>query len=236
MKAKHIFWLILIGVIAFSCKDESVDDVSSPGYNYFPLDTASFVIYEVDTIFHDQPLANVPGIHDSTHYFVKEVIDSEFQDAQDESSFRIVRYKRNDSTEAWVLSDVWYAKRTALNAQRVEENSRYVKLGFPISQFSNWDGNALNQQDEWRCEYDSLYRALDFGDLTFSKTVTVAQRDYLTAVNDEYAYEIYAEDVGLIFRHHKVLYTRPSYLNYRDAESIISGYEYKWKIIDYGIE
>lgn len=237
MRFKFIIGLMAIGFLAASCSDDTNDDFNpDPGYAYFPIETGTFVIYKADSIYHDQPLPNVPGIHDTTHYFIKEVIDSVFTDAAEEESQRILRYKRNDESEAWVLADAWFSKRTASNAQRVEENRRYVKLGFPISPFSEWNGNALNDLDEWRYKYDSLYMARTIGDISFPKTITVSERKFLTEVNDEFAYEIYAENVGLIFRHHKVLFTRPSYLNNRVAANIISGYEYKWEIVDYGME
>ena len=237
MRFKYVFGLLAIVFLAASCSDDNIDDIpANPGYAYFPIETGTFVIFKADSIYHDQPLSNVQGIHDTTHYFIKELIDSVFTDAAEEESQRVLRFKRNDETQPWVLSDAWFSKRTASNAQRVEENRRYVKLGFPISLFSNWNGNALNDLDEWRCEYDSLYTAKTIGDLSFPKTVTVLERNFLTEVNDEFAYEIYAENVGLVFRHHKVLFTRPSYLNNRVAQNIISGYEYKWEIVDYGIE
>ncbi|NEN23219.1 hypothetical protein G3O08_06865 [Cryomorpha ignava] len=237
MTLKYIFGILIIGFLVASCTDDTTEDISAnPGYTYFPIEIGTYVVYKADSIYHDQPLANVQGIHDTAHFFVKELIDSVFTDASEEESQRVLRYKRNTDADPWVLSDAWYAKRTASNAQRVEENRRYVKLGFPISPFSNWNGNALNDLDEWRYEYDSLYMARTVGDLAFPKTITVTERNFLTEVNDEFAYEIYAEDVGLIFRHHKVLFTRPSYLNNRVAQNIISGYEYKWEIVDYGME
>lgn len=237
MTLKYVLGFLAICFLMASCVDDTAEELpSDPGYAYFPIQTGTFVIYKADSIQHDQPLANVPGIHDTIHYFIKELIDSVFTDAADEQSQRVLRFKRNLETDPWVLSDSWYMKRTSSNAQRIEENRRYVKLGFPISSFSNWNGNALNDLDEWRYEYDSLYMERTIGDLGFPKTITVNERNYLTEVNDEFAYEIYAENVGLIFRHYKVLFTRPSYLNNRVAQNIISGYEYKWTILDYGNE
>lgn len=237
MTLKYVLGLLVLALLIASCSDKPTEEIpADPGYSYFPIEMGTYVVYKADSIFHDQPLSSVPGIHDTAHYFIKELIDSVFIDAAEEESQRILRYKRNAETEPWVYTDAWYMKRTASNAQRIEENRRYVKLGFPISLFSNWNGNALNDLDEWRYEYDSLYTARTMGDLSFPKTITVKERNFLTEVNDEFAYEIYAENVGLIFRHHKVLFTRPSYLNNRVANNIISGYEYKWEIVEYGVE
>lgn len=236
MKLKQVFGFLFLTMVASSCSEDSETTTTSPGYDYFPLETGMYTTYEVDSIFHDQPLAGVPGIHDTAHYFLKEVVDSTFLDAEGETGYRIVRYKRDSTNQEWILTDIWSAKLSPNNAERIEENLRYVKLAFPISRFSNWDGNALNNLDEWRFSYDSLYIPRQYGDLNFQETVTVDERFFLTEVNDEFAYEVYAKDVGLIFRHHKVLFTRPSYLNNRVAQNIISGYEYKWEVIAYGME
>lgn len=233
---RKFYALLFFCALLAACTQEDNSTQPDPGYKYFPLKTGAYVVYKVDSIFHDQPEANIPGIHDTTHYFVKEVIDSTYLDAQDENSYRVVRYKRATENDEWVLTDIWAAKRNANNAERVEENRRYVKMAFPIFSFSEWDSNALNDLDEWRTGYDSLYQEKIYGDLAFAKTVTVLERDFLTEVNDEYAYEVYAENVGLIFRHFKELFTRPSYLNNRSAANIISGNEYMWTIVDYGEE
>lgn len=235
MNFYRVIWLLL-ALALLSCQES--DEVVPPqlGYEFFPLQTGSYIIYQADTIFHDHPVADIPGIHDTLSYFIKEVIDEEFNDAEEKPSMRIVRYKRQNPEDDWELKNIWYARITSSNAQRVEENRRYVKLGFPISENATWDGNALNDLKEWRCTYDKLYQSKTIDNLYFDQTVTVNLHNYLTEVNDEFAQEIYAKNIGLIFRHHKVLFTRPSYLNNRIAKNIISGYEYRWQIVEYGME
>lgn len=236
MNFYRFIWL-LFGLALISCAGNN-DEIIPPqlGHEFFPLKTGAYVIYKADSIHHDQPVADIPGIHDTLSYYIKEVIDEEFNDAEEKPSMRIVRYKRQNPDDEWQLKNIWYARINNLNAQRVEENKRYIKMGFPISTRATWDGNALNDLKEWRCTYDSLYQSKKMGDLHFNQTVTVNMHKYLTEVNDEFAKEIYAKDVGLIFRHHKVLFTRPSYLNNRSAKNIISGYEYTWQIVEYGME
>lgn len=232
---QYWFFFVLILLVSACAEKEDVAD-PDPGYAYFPIDTGRYVIYRVDSIYHDQPEADIPGVHDTTHYFLKEIIDSEFPDAQDEKSQRIVRYKKATEDAEWTLTDIWASKRNANNAERVEENQRFVKMAFPISDFSTWDGNALNNLDEWRYAYMDLYTEYQVEELIFPETVTVMERDFLTEVDDQYAFSVYARDVGLIYRQYKNLYTRPSYLNNRVAENIISGNEYTWEIIEHGYE
>jgi hypothetical protein len=235
MKQTAVFLLFLVFVL-FGCSENEEPTNPDLGYDYFPLSIGSYIIYEVDSIYHDQPEAAVPGVHDTTSYFIKEVQDSFILDAQDEESVRIERYKKDSLEGEWEIQDVWMAKRSSNNAERVEENRRFVKLGFPVSRTSSWDGNALNDLDEWTHTYDSIGSSRELNTLIFENTLRVNQRDFLTEVNDEFAFEIYAREVGLIHRYHKELFTRPNYLNNRVAENIISGNEYSWKVIEYGME
>lgn len=233
---KQILFFTFIVLVFARCGDDAEVYDTDLGYQYFPSEIGRFVIYKADSIFHDQPVQGVPGIHDTISYYIKEVLDSEFLDAQEEQSIRITRFKKDSLHQEWSLVDVWFSRRNVRNAEKVEENRRFIKLGFPISKFARWDGNALNDLDEWEYVYDSLGLDRTYGELSFFNTITVFQRNYLTEVNDEFAYEVYAPEVGLIYRKHKELYTRPSYLNYPIAENIIRGNEYNWEVIEYGVE
>ena len=228
---------VLSLVVLNSCSDDEAGlNQTNLGYDYFPVQLGHYVIYRADSIYHDQPVQSVPGIHDTAHYFIKEVLESEFLDAQDETSIRITRFKKDSLHHKWNLVDIWFARRNVRNAEKVEENRRFIKLGFPISNFARWDGNAKNELDDWEYEYDSLDVNRVINELPFDNTLTVVQRNFITEVNDEFAYEIYAPEVGLIYRKHKELYTRPSYLNFPVAQNIIRGNEFTWEIIEYGME
>ncbi len=104
MRKLYTFLFLCVGLAA--CTSNQDDTQPDPGYNYFPLKTGAYIVYKVDSIYHDQPEASIPGIHDTTHYFVKEVIDSVYLDAQNENSYRIVRYKRPAENDDWILTDV----------------------------------------------------------------------------------------------------------------------------------
>jgi hypothetical protein len=226
-----------MALIWFGCSEENGDDPElNLGYDYFPVEVGTYVEYRADSIWHDQPDPNIEGIHDTTSYFIREVIESELEDAAGEPAVRVERYKRNSTDEAWMLTDVWMAKRTAENAERVEENLRYIKLAFPIRSTASWDVNALNFRDTWQASYDSIGVPRELEDLLFPTTVRVLQRDFRNLIDDEFAYEIYAENVGLIKRYERDLTTQINYVNDPVASNIRLGYEFNWEIIDYGLE
>lgn len=229
---KKLLPFFLLALVVASCsKDDGPDPIIDLGYNYFPVEIGRYVEYQVDSIAYDSE-----GDHDTSRYYVREIIDSEILDAQDEPSLRIVRFKKDSLNHAWEHADVWSAKRTPSNAQRIEEDKRFVRLVFPVSPSATWDGNALNSEDAWDYHYSNIGQAASYDDLSFSKTIRVDQRDYKNLIEDEYAYEIYADEVGLIEKYYRVLETNTNYINYPIGENIKGGVEYHFKIVDYGKE
>lgn len=228
--------LCVLGLGSCVHEDDDQNLNLDPGYAYFPIDIGHYVIYKADSIWHDNPTEDAPGVHDTSAYLIKELIESEFQDASGNMSLRLERFKRNSEDEPWNLVDVWFQSRNSLNAQKVEENVRFVKMGFPISSTSSWDGNALNIRDRWTYRYDSLYVDRTYNDADYPRTVRVLQRNNKNFVEDQLAYEIYAPEVGLVYRYHRDLTTRLNYTNAPTAENIRFGIEFRWEILEYGQE
>jgi len=234
---RTILYLICAFFAFSACSEGSSDEPTlNLGYDYFPIKIGTFVEYRADSIWHDQPDPNIDGIHDTASYYIREEIESEILDAQEERSLRIVRYKRNSLNEDWDLTDVWFAKRTAQNAEKVEENNRYIKLAFPLRASATWNVNALNSKDEWTAFYDSLFVEREIETFLFPRTIKVMQRENKNLIDDELAFEIYAEGVGLIKRYERDLTTQLNFVNEPVAENIRLGHEFKWEIIDYGVE
>jgi hypothetical protein len=206
------------------------------GYAYFPTVVGHYVVYQADSIWHDNPTEDSPGVHDTSQYFIKELIEADFTDASGNTSQRLERYKRNSAAEDWELVDVWFISRNNLNAQKVEENQRYIKMGFPIGSASTWDGNALNILDTWTYGYDSLYVDRTYNDALYPRTVKVMQRENVNFVESQLAFEIYAPEVGLVHRYFRDLTTRLNYNSNPVAANIRLGVEFNWKIIEYGME
>jgi len=234
---RKIFYIVFATFLFLSCNEDKKDEPTlNLGYDYFPVRPGTFIEYRADSIWHDQPDPNIEGIHDTTSYFIREEIESEILDAQDEPSLRIVRYKKSNPLDEWNLTDVWFAKRTAQNAEKVEENVRYIKLAFPIRESAMWNLNALNAKEEWQVFYDSLFVEREMEGFVFPRTIKVVQRDNKNLIDDELAFEIYAEGVGLIRRYERDLTTQLSYVNQPIAENIRLGHEFNWEVLDYGVE
>lgn len=190
----YLVLCVMMGGV-YSCKKDVAPPVDV-GYDYFPINVGHWIIYDVVSIEHDAPVNK----HDTSLFQIKEVIESTFLDNENREAQRIERYIRSNSTLPWVIKDVWFSNLTTATAEKVEENARFIKLTFPISLGKTWDGNNFNSQDIWNYEYTEVDVSYTINNLSFDSTVTVLQIDEENLIEKNYALEIYAKDVGMIYK------------------------------------
>jgi len=209
-------------IVFFGCKKSNNESVNYY-YSYFPLEVGSWIQYDVLDIIHSQ-LGS-----DTAVYQLKEITTEEFLDNEGRLTYRIERYWRDDSNSNWSIKDVWYSNKTTTTAEKVEENVRFTKLIFPINTAKYWDGNAFNNLGEWEYYYDSLHKPKLINNLSFDSTITVIQRDNQNVVEYEKVKEVYAVDIGLIYKSHIDLD-----INLSNILDINSGRELEMTVTAYG--
>ena len=217
-----LFYTVFASItLLFGCKKSNNETVKYY-YNYFPLDVGAWIEYDVVDIIHSQSGS------DTAEYQLKEITAEEFLDNEGRLTYRIERYWRDDSNANWSIKDVWYSNKTKTTAEKVEENVRFTKLIFPINTSKYWDGNAYNNLEEWEYYYDSLHKPKVINNLSFDSTITVIQRDNENVVEYEKVKEVYAVDIGLIYKSHIDLDINLSNIldinNGRELEIAVTGY------------
>jgi hypothetical protein len=217
-----IFFLLLIA--AFSCKKEDVPPANFY-YDYFPERVGTWVESDVIYIQVDE----ISNYYDTTEYQLREIIESTFIDNQGRPSLRIERYWRTADSLPWVIKDIWYATRTTTQAEKIEEDVRYLKMVFKVDNEKRWNGNIYNTLEEMECEYDQIHEPLLIGNLNFDSTVTVTQRFNYNFIEEDEAYEIYAMDVGLVKKLDKYFY-----ITYVSGNPKYNGYYYHQSVTGYG--
>lgn len=215
--------ILIIGLFISSCEE---DEPVTPfiGYEYFPDDAGIWIEYEVDSIVYDSEFGN-----DSLHYFLREIIESKFVDNEGRDAQRIERYKRGNTSATWKIKDVWYANLTSTTAEKVEENVRFIKLNFPLKLDKKWDGNIQNVQTEQNYEITKLNEPYEVNGFAFDSTVTVTQVNFETLVSKDFVVEVYAKNVGLVYKKYISTVLEPA------DGSIKTGVEYEYVITDYGM-
>lgn len=224
----------LILLFSASCKKESSFPVELK-YAYFPTDSSHWVIYDVDSVFFDDFFD--PVKIDSSQYQIKEVIESEFIDNEGRPTQRIERYKRRNDTQQWKIHNVWYSNRTSTTAERVEDNLRFIKLVFPLSEGTSWNGNVyvdLNDQLEFYenqvYEVTSLDDAATIGPFSFDSTVTITHIDDENLIEKKLSREVYAKNVGLVSKETLFLKKQNVTVSWDQPES---GYIVNMSVHDY---
>ncbi len=170
------------------------------GYWYFPTDTGHWVIYNVDSI-------SISSAHpaDTYHYRLKEYIPSTYIDNSGNLTERIERYIWNDSSVTWNISNVWTSNVHTQDAEKVEDNVRYVKLSFPVKVNATWNGNAFNSiYPEWDYTYSNIDQPFSIGSLHFDSTLTVIQVQDSNLVYKHVGIEKYAKGVGMIYKEFRI--------------------------------
>ncbi|MGD0711475.1 MAG: hypothetical protein ABR968_09895 [Bacteroidales bacterium] len=226
-KVPYIISLLIILLIAYySCKRETITPVDV-GYGYFPTNVGHWVLYQVDSTHYDS-FSHGKATH--FHYQIKELIQSTFLDLSNRTTQRIERYETMDTIPIF-LKDVWVSNLTNIDAEKVEENIRYIKLVFPVTGSQTWNGNAYNTFEAQDYQYANVNVPYTINGLSFDSTVTVIQDTVFNLIEDLNEYEIYAKHVGLIYKRYRNVGLFPD-INHPD--SIIGGVDYSYKIISFG--
>ena len=221
-----------VSITMISCnEDEIVEPDQTDELSFFPLYTGYWIEYKADSIVHrDSDDQNgVDTAINYYHFLIREVVDSSYIDAEGRKAFVIIRYKRDFDTVPWVLSNVWSASIDPYSVQRVEDNIRFIRLKFPISSSTFWNGNALNFFPAEEYSYSDLYSSKRYDDLDFDSTITVIQNDFVSNINRIIKNETYGAGTGLLFKQVDSVRT----LNTGSSTIILNGFEYNQQITGY---
>ncbi|MBK7966055.1 MAG: hypothetical protein IPK10_12775 [Bacteroidetes bacterium] len=208
-----------------SCKKDDETFVSPIDITllYFPIDSGLTRYYNVDSVYWD----SFTNTRDTVSYPLKETIAGTFIDNQGRLAQRIERFKL-DIGGNWIIYKVWSSHRNAQRAEKVEDNIRFVKLVFSITNGITWNGNAYNTLTPRTYEHASVGIPDTFNGLTFSETVLVKEDDEpANLLNDYYAEEKYAKNIGCYFR-----YISDLEFNFISGDTV-SGFIYTEKLTSY---
>lgn len=217
---KYVAGLLLLSVCFFSCKKQSETYSTENINDYFPLQVGKYITYNLDSTVY----INFGQKDTIISYQARDVVDAQITDNLGRTAYRIIRYLRQDTSQAWVPDNTFMAVPTGNSIEYVENNERFLKLEMPIKQDFSWKGNSYITSSvyddsyqfssdftyNWDYIYDSIDAPLTINSLSFDSTIKVDERDDVTGGNPPdpgtpyaertYAVEKYAKGVGLIYR------------------------------------
>lgn len=219
--------IVTATLLLSACGKESASPSYTTPESYFALEPGKTIVYQLDST------VKTPFTDTAFHvvsYQAKDVIDAPITDILGRPGWRVYRYLRplNSTDENDWVPNMTYQITPLRNAVEViEHNLRFQKLAFPISEDITWRGNRyinttpggpLDYYDSWQYRYSSINQPFDALENGFDSTITIVQTDEALGVIDGkpenagldayyiYSVEVYAKNVGLIykdFRHWK---------------------------------
>jgi hypothetical protein len=242
-------FLLIFGVS--SCKKDNNSSLDM-GYNYFPNEVGRYVVYDVDSFhYEDNNISAITHIAkiDTFKFQLKEKIESIYQDNENRPTIRLERYVRFSDTNnsytsiPWTLRNVWVENRTTKTAEKVEENIRFIKLAFPFKDNQTWNGNAQNDSTAWDYYYDYFDMPRTIAGHSFDSVLNVIQKDQSSLINKITFHEMYARNVGLIYKSEINIESQPpsdssaaTFLSQPIMNRVTKGTQYNMTVNSYGIE
>lgn len=208
---------LMIGI--FSC-EETIENLEIDfNYEYFPLEIGKHIIYNVDSVTYST-LNDAILIDTATFQWRETVVDT-FRDNAGRLIYEVEREQRNTLSENWQRVNVLAVYRGGDRLEWTEGNRKFLKMTYPLSD-TVWDGNMYIDESEivaiknepielfkgWSYEVVSLDAPYDINNFNFNECLIITQANVENAIELRYSREVYAENVGLIYKEMKILDTQ----------------------------
>lgn len=228
------------------------DKATADQTRFYPLQPGRFVVYAVSQTQY-RPNQS-PTI---TTFQRKERVGGAFRDAAGQPAFRIERFRRAGESWPWLADSVFSAQWANGQLLRTQNGLTTRVLVLPVYDRSRWNpaqyayagsdagryagssvpaNPGVSAGDEGRFyEIQNSYQPVLVGTMRFGQSLTVRQRADSTGLGQDSRHEIYALDVGVVYR--EVLQVRFCYAPGCIGQARIeTGTRQQEQILYYGIE
>lgn len=205
-------------MIATGCKKTyNTPSATIQPTDYLQLQVGKYVTYRLDSL----QFKNFGTQDTIVSYQAKDVIDAAITDNLGRPSWRVVRYLSDTTgTAEWVPDITYMVTATKQDVEVVENNLRYIKLVYPVTDGYNWSGNSYIDATSdtfnvvtylygWTYTYDSIGMSYNTLMGSVANTLTVIQQPDVT-IGDfsnptqfserDYSAEVYGKGIGLIYK------------------------------------
>ena len=214
MNNRHFLLILIIVVMAFGCGKQTETITVISAKELYPISVGKTFIYRLDSTV----VATFGASLQKKSYLAKDSIESSFLDNQGRQSYRIFRYISDTLlSKPYQYSSTYYAVIDSNKIEYVDNNLRFITLVNPVSTNTTWAGNsAINTTtnsdnyylNNWQYKYQNIFEPYTVKKGNISNTVTILQQDESSGLNFDpnfyynktYSTEVYAKEIGLIFK------------------------------------
>jgi len=185
---------------------------------YMPLSIGHTLDYQVmEIIYRSEGL-----IIDTLAFQLREEVSSTFVNTQGNLIYNIDRFTRSGPSEDWSYIQTWQSTIRDQQIIRTEENLSFIKLRLPIRANDTWDGNALFDSNitieignedidyfkNWSSQLISTGGQVEVDGEVYDDALVVSLADHENRLELRNVQEIYARDLGLVYKEIQILDTQ----------------------------
>jgi hypothetical protein len=130
-------------------------------------------------------------------FLLKDIVTTKYIDVQGNEAYKIERYKQTGS-DPWVFQKIISKNINHNRAEEFIDNRRYIRLVFPPTENSKWNGNLLNDIGLWEYKITSLNQPKNINGKNINSTLEINQFEEVNLIREDIYKETYAKDIGLI--------------------------------------
>lgn len=229
--SRYALKLSLFGfALLYGCAQQS--DPPRNDADYAPVESGRYWVYAVQDERYS--LTEAPVL---STYYVKETIGELLSTTQNSQTYKLIRAKRSQPTNAWKIDSIWTVQQWPDKLIRAENTIAYVKFRFPVINGATWNQNEYNTLLTAMYQYVKTGEPFSLTPKKYNNTVqVVSQQNDSTAISLNRRIDVYAYLIGLIFKENTALAYCQSTPACIGKGQIASGYRQKWTLVETGKE
>ena len=184
--------LLFLLLALLGCEKTEISETSTD--SYFPLKKNHAITYSVTETEY-----GILSGKTEKNYFLKEVVGDSIGTYNQASVYKIERYKRNSTQDNWKIDSVWTAYNLPDKSIKVENNIAFVKLFYPLSTGSKWNGNLYNQLPAENYLAKQINSNFGLSGVS-SEGFEIIQKQDSSAVTLQKKKEVYLKNVGMVYQ------------------------------------
>lgn len=213
---KTAFPIILFLLLFFACSDEQTlaDITPDTSSDYYPLFVGQTLNYQCDSIYYKEN-----QLPDTVRFWMKETLTDTLRDNEGELAYRVERSERATLSDPWQIVHVFTVKKSNGQAQRNENNQRFISMVFPATRSKVWNGIAFNADSleitvkgevieiykDWESRYEEVDVPYTVGGTQYDSVAIVTHANSENYIERRLSREVYAKGIGLVEKEMMIL-------------------------------